>query len=93
MKFDEMQWRNQKMKNTVSICDFGAKADGKLQTANIQAAIDHVFLQGGGVVVVPTGVYLTGGIRLRSNITLYIEKNAVLKGVRDPEEYFGYFQN
>ena len=81
------------MKNTVSICDFGAKADGKLQTANIQAAIDHVFLQGGGVVVVPTGVYLTGGIRLRSNITLYIEKNAVLKGVRDPEEYFGYLHD
>ena len=77
------------MKNIVSISDFGAKADGMLQTTNIQAAIDHCFMLGGGDVIVPTGVYLTGGIRLRSNITLYLEKNAVLKGVRDPEEYYG----
>lgn len=81
------------MKKIVSISDFGAKADGTLQTTNIQAAIDHCFLQGGGNVVVPTGVYLTGGIRLRSNITLYLEKNAVLKGVRDPEEYYGYLHD
>lgn len=81
------------MKNTVSISDFGAKADGMLQTANIQAAIDHCFKLGGGNVVIPKGVYLTGGIRLRSNITLYLEKDAVLKGVREPEAYFGYLND
>lgn len=81
------------MKNTVSICDFGAKADGTLQTANIQAAIDHCFINGGGTVIVPEGVYLTGGVRLRSNITLFLEKKAVLKGVRDPEEYYGYLHD
>lgn len=81
------------MKLTVSIADFGAKADGTLQTARIQSAIDHCFVNGGGRVVIPEGVYLTGGIRLRSNITLYLEKHAVLKGVRDPEEYYGYLHD
>ena len=81
------------MKLTVSIADFGATADGTLQTVHIQSAIDHCFMNGGGRVVVPEGVYLTGGIRLRSNITLYLEKNAVLKGIRDPEEYYGYLHD
>lgn len=81
------------MKLQVSIEEFGAKADGTLQTGAIQAAIDHCFLQGGGVVTIPAGVYLTGGIRLRSHVTLYLQKNAVLKGVRDPEAYFGYLQD
>ena len=81
------------MKNTVSILDFGAKANGTLQTDNIQAAIDRCFMLGGGIVTVPKGVYLVGGIRLRSNITLYLEKDAVLKGVRNPEEYYGYLRD
>ena len=81
------------MRLTVSIADFGAKTNGTLQTSCIQAAIDHCFLQGGGEVVIPEGVYLTGGIRLRSNITLHLLKNAVLKGSRDPEEYYGYLHD
>jgi len=93
IKHDIIQGGNEKMKNIVSISNFGAKADGTLQTTNIQAAIDHCFMLGGGDVVVPKGVYLTGGIRLRSNITLYLEKNAVLKGVRDPEAYYGYLHD
>ena len=76
----------------ISIHDFGAKPDGNIQTTAIQAAIDHCFLSGGGEVVIPEGIYLTGGIRLRSNITLHLMENAVLKGVRDPEEYYGYFK-
>lgn len=78
------------MEIKVSINDFGARADGSIQTDAIQAAIDHCFLNGGGTVIIPEGVYLTGGIRLRSNVTLLLKKNAVLKGVRDPEEYYGY---
>jgi len=38
------------MKNIVNILDFGAVANStELQTEKIQAAIDHCFLQGGGV--------------------------------------------
>lgn len=76
---------------SVNICDFGAVPGAEeLQTDKIQAAIDHCFALGGGEVVVPEGIFRTGGIRLRSDITLHLLKNACLKGSRNPEDYFGY---
>lgn len=78
----------------VSVLNYGAKPGSEsLQTKALQDAIDDCFLQGGGVVEVPEGVYLTGGIRLRSNVTLHLLKNAVIKGSRNPEDYFGYLQD
>ena len=73
-----------------SILDYGAAANAQLQTEKIQAAIDACFLVGGGEVIVPAGRYRTGGLRLRSNVTLHLMKNAVLEGSRDPKDYFGY---
>ena len=62
-------------KNIFNITDFGAVPDiCELQTDKIQAAIDKCFESGGGEVIVPEGVFLTGGIRLRSNITLQIHR-------------------
>ncbi|MBO7176879.1 MAG: right-handed parallel beta-helix repeat-containing protein, partial [Clostridia bacterium] len=58
-----------------------------------QAAIDHCFLQGGGEVVIPTGTYLTGGLRLRSRVTLHLLENAVLLGSISPEDYTGYIED
>ncbi|MBQ2614433.1 MAG: hypothetical protein IJB80_03770 [Clostridia bacterium] len=76
---------------TVSILEFGAVPNGAaLQTEAIQAAIDDCFLAGGGEVVIPEGVFLTGDIRLRSNITLHLLSGAVLKGSRNPEDYYHY---
>jgi len=75
---------------TYNIRDYGACTSDKLQTAKIQKAIDDCFLAGGGRVVVPCGVYLTGSIRLRSRVELYLESGAILKGSRNPEDYFGY---
>ena len=66
---------------TVSIADRGAVADGKtMNTAAIQAAVDACVSGGGGTVVVPAGVWLTGSIQLKSNVTLQLENGAVLKG-------------
>ena len=76
-----------------SIITYGAKSDGELCTNAIQSAIDDCFLQGGGVVEIPEGVYVSGGIRLRSNVTLHLLKNAVLKGTRNPEDYYGWLQD
>ena len=74
--------------------DFGAVADSaELQTKNIQAAIDAAFLAGGGEVVIPEGSFLLGCIRLRSNITLHLMKNATLVGSIDPEDYCGYLND
>lgn len=75
------------------ITEFGAKSCDKLQTKPIQNAIDQCFLQGGGRVVIPRGIYLTGGLRLRSNVVLYLESGAVLKGSIDPEDYTGYLKD
>lgn len=70
-----------------NILDYGAEFSDRLQTEKIQKAIDDCFLAGGGRVVVPCGVYMTGGIRLRSNVELYLEAGAILKGSRNPDDY------
>ncbi len=58
----------------------GAKADGTtLDTAAINAAIDAVAAAGGGTVYFPPGTYLSGSIRLKSNLTLYLEAGAVIE--------------
>ena len=75
------------------ITDFGARPDGSLSTGAIQAAIDACYLAGGGEVVVPEGRFLTGGIRLRSRVTLRLLDGACLLGVRDPEEYTRYLED
>ena len=63
------------------------KAASENMTAVLQKAIDDCFLQGGGKVVLEEGLYEIGGIRLRSNCTLYLKSGAVIKGVRDVESY------
>ena len=75
---------------TWNICDYSACFSDQLQTEKIQKAIDDCFLAGGGRVVVPCGVYVTGSIRLCSHVELYLETGAILKGSRNPEDYFGY---
>ena len=45
---------------------------------------------GGGRVVIPCGIYLTGGLRLRSSVQLYLEAGAYLKGSRNPDDYYSF---
>ena len=73
---------------SLSVKDCGAVGDGvTLDTKAIQAAIDSVAAQGGGVVEVPAGVYLTGSIWLRDNIDLHLNPGAVIKGSPDLKDY------
>jgi polygalacturonase len=63
-----------------NIKTFGAKADGRtLNTAAIQSAIDKCSKTGGRVIV-PEGVYLSGTLYFKSNVTLYLMPGSVLKG-------------
>ncbi len=75
------------------ITDFGAKTTDRLVTKEIQQAIDTCFLNGGGTIVVPEGVFRIGCLRLRSNCTLYLEAGAYLEGSRDPEDYTDYIHD
>ncbi len=70
-----------------TITDFGARVSDLLQTGAIQKAIDECFLNGGGEVVIPAGVYRTGGLRLRSHVTLHLLSGAILEASEDPEDY------
>ncbi len=63
----------------VSISDFGGVGDGvTLNTEAFAKAIRHLSEAGGGHLVVPRGVWLTGPIELESNIDLHLERNAVV---------------
>lgn len=63
----------------VNICDFGAKSDGvTLNTEAINKAIKVVHDKGGGKVIIPEGLWLTGPIVLQSNVNLHAEKNALI---------------
>ncbi len=61
-----------------NILDYGAVKD-KLSTTAIQKAIDAAFEAGGGTVVVPTGVYITGTIFLKSRINLFLQPGSELQ--------------
>jgi len=70
------------------ITDHGAVADGQtLNTKAIQSAIDLCMSHGGGTIVVPQGIFLSGAIFLKQGVNLQIEKNGVLKGTVNPEDY------
>ncbi|MBQ2966772.1 MAG: hypothetical protein IJE10_01460 [Clostridia bacterium] len=75
------------------ITDFGAKAGNEICTKQIQKAIDECFLAGGGEVVIPCGNFLTGGLRIRSNVTLHLMEGAILTGSTDPEDYCAYLDD
>ncbi len=63
------------------VIDYGAVGDGKtLNTKAIQQAIDDCFDDGGGKVVIPAGIFLTGSVDLKSNVELHISNGAVLLG-------------
>src|SRR4249920_3215621 len=57
--------------DTFNITKFGAKADGiQLNTSSINNAIIACNKNGGGVVLVPTGLWLTGPVEMNSNVNL-----------------------
>lgn len=72
----------------VSIVEFGAQNDGKfLNTKAINDAIKAVNAKGGGKVIVPEGLWLTGPIVLLSNVNLYTEPNSLVLFTDDFEAY------
>ncbi len=74
-----------------NVKDFGAKGDGMSKdTEAIQQAIDACVKKGGGTVYIPSGVFLTGSIHLKSNLSLYLDHGAVLMASPDNEDFDPY---
>ncbi|RZM28201.1 MAG: hypothetical protein EOO88_09900 [Pedobacter sp.] len=68
------------------ITDYGARAGSADNATSIQKAIDKATIEG-GTVIVPAGIFITGTIQLKSNVTLQLNKNAVLKGIANKAAY------
>ena len=67
---------------------YGAIGDGIAKdTQAIQRAIDECTAQGGGEVLLQDGTFLSGMICLKDNVTLRVEKDAVLLGSTDLADY------
>jgi DNA sulfur modification protein DndE len=74
--------------NTVNIVDYGAVPDGHtLNTKAFSDAINACVEAGGGTVVVPPGTWLTGPIRIESNINLHIEKGALVQFSKNVDDF------
>lgn len=74
--------------NTVNIKDFGAVNGGYvLNTKAFADAIDAVSQKGGGKVIIPPGIWLTGPIILKSNLELHAERGALIKFSTDKSLY------
>jgi exo-poly-alpha-galacturonosidase len=70
------------------ISAFGAISDAKtVNTKAIQAAIDQCAASGGGLVVIPKGTFLSGAIFLKQGANLLVEKDGVLKGTTNIDDY------
>src|SRR6187401_3204460 len=71
-------------KDTLSIKKYGAVSDGNtLNTTRINSAIDILSKRGGGVVLIPAGLWLTGPIVLKNNVNLHLATGATLLFTKD----------
>lgn len=73
---------------TLDVTRYGVTANEKPQTTTLQKVLDQCAgREGGGIVYVPPGRYLTGTLRVGSNTRLYLAGGAVLQAVDDPDAF------
>lgn len=66
------------------ITEYGVEQDSTiLQTEKIQAIIDKAHNKGGGVIVIPKGVFLSSSLFFKPDTHLYLEEDAMIKGSDD----------
>lgn len=74
--------------NEIKLTECGAVGDGiTLNTKVIQLAIDRCTAMGGGTVIVPQGVFLTGAVFLKCGVNLHLDKDSVLRGSTNIADY------
>ena len=78
--------------NVIDVTKFGADVKGvKKSTDAIKKAIDEAVSKGGGEVHFPAGVYLTGPIHLKTNVTLNLDEKATIKFSTDFDDFLQWF--
>jgi polygalacturonase len=74
--------------HSVNIKDFGSVSDGiTMNTDAIHKAIEKCATYGGGTVVIPPGLWLTGPITMKSNINLHADKGALILFSKNHSDY------
>ncbi|MGA9591401.1 MAG: glycoside hydrolase family 28 protein, partial [Salegentibacter sp.] len=92
--YEGLEFRMPKMKVpsfpdlSVSIVDFGAKGDGLFDNSEaFSGAINKVNSEGGGTVEVPSGIWFTGPIVLKSNVNLHLQEGALVIFSSNMDDY------
>lgn len=86
--FDDSKVELNKLGKKFVITDYGAIQDSTaLQTKMIQSVIEEAHESGGGVIVIPKGVFLTGALFFKENTHLHVVEGAVLKGSDDIADF------
>lgn len=68
--------------------EFGAIGDGQTKnTGAIQKAIDECNGKGGGQVIIPPGIFVTGTLELKNNVELHLMSGSKLLGSPDRQDY------
>ena len=75
-------------KDTFNVVQYGAKPDGQsLNTISINNAIKACSKNGGGVVLIPGGVWLSGPVVMQNNVNLHVSRSAILLFTDDFDQY------
>jgi len=75
-------------KRDFNITKYGAASGGEKDcTEAIRKAITACSAAGGGRVVVPAGIFLTGPVHLENKVELHVAEEATLRFSRDPKHY------
>jgi polygalacturonase len=70
------------------IRDYGAVGDGRTVNTNaFNAAVRAAHAKGGGVVLIQGGDFVSGTVKLESNIRLHIARDGILRASRDSADY------
>lgn len=69
------------------LTDYNISDNGKIYTSEIQELIDAAANNGGGVIVVPKGTFLTGALFFKRGVSLYVSEGGILKGSDDIADY------
>ena len=76
-----------KLGKQYKITDYGVLNDGNIYTKELQALIDKIAAEGGGVVLVPQGTFKTGAVFFKQGVHLHLLEGATLMGSDDCSDF------
>ena len=86
--YETVMLRVNKQSGHYNVTDFGAVGDGKtVNTRFIQTAIDSIYNNGGGTLVISKGDYVTGALFFHKGVNLFLDKGAKLTSTVDEKDF------